>query len=57
LKKRDLRRSELADRYVSTIIPKMEAKESETIKLALVNLRRKQEAEEKAINLQREKQR
>jgi hypothetical protein len=35
----------------------MEAKESETIKLALVNLRRKQEAEEKAINLQREKQR
>jgi len=57
LKKRDLRRSELADRYASTIIPKMEAKESETIKLALINLRRKQEAEEKAINLQREKQR
>lgn len=41
LKKRDLRRSELADRYATTIIPKIEAKESEAIKLTLVNLRRK----------------
>jgi hypothetical protein len=36
LKKRDQRRGLLADRYVATIIPKIEAKESEKVKLSQI---------------------
>ena len=55
LAKRKIRREQLADRYTATIIPKMEAKESEKVKLSIVYLKRKQEAEERAIKLKEEK--
>ena len=55
LAKRKTRRDQLADQYTATIIPKMEAKESEKVKLSIIYLKRKQEAEERAIKLKEEK--
>lgn len=55
LAKRKSRRDQLADQYTATIIPKIEAKESEKVKLSIIYLKRQQEAEERAIKLKEEK--
>lgn len=46
LEERDKRRSEIASKYVQTVIPVQKAKELEFQKLTLINITKKKEAEE-----------